>query len=284
MSCPQAAALLASARTSAEINGRPLVQTVVERWVARLATARRDRAGALVAIAQARLVLGGPSRQVQAQLAVDELRIFVELDPDHADVLIPQLPDEPTSRLLVARLAVIRREWATATRILERVAPVTVRDRVEWGTLCSLVHRERDVRRAHRHLIDVVTLAQPHRYLTTIIGGGSEIIDLLRSMPAAPPIMDYVDTLVRAAGTTAPAGTRTEVTAPGAGMLTSREIDVLRLLSSRLTSHEIAQALFISMNTLKSHLKSIYLKLGVNSRAEAVSVAGTRGLLHAEAS
>ena len=281
---PQAAVRLASARTSAEINGRPLVQTVVERWVARLATARRDRAGALAAIAQARIVLGGPSRRVQAQLAVDELRIFVELDPDHADALIPQLPDEPTSRLLLARLAVVRREWATATQILEGVEPMTVRDQVEWGTLCSLVHRERDLRRAHRHLADVVTLAMPHRYLTTITGGGSRMIELLRSMPADVPIKDYVDTLVRAADTTAPTPAGPEVTAAGGGLLTSREIDVLRLLSSRLTSHEIAQTLFISMNTLKSHLKSIYLKLGVNSRAQAVRVAGARGLLHAGAS
>ena len=278
---PQATVLLTSARTSAEINGRPLMQTIVERWIARLATARRDKAGALAAIAEARLVLGGPSQRVRAQLAVDELRILVELDPDHADVLVSQLPDEPTSRLLLARLAVVRRDWATATRILERVGPVTIRDQVEWGTLCSLVHRERDLRRAHRHLSDVVTLAGPHRYLTTIIGAGSGMIDLLRSLPAAGPIKDYVDTLVRAADATAPAAAVPEVTAAGGGMLTSREIDVLRLLSSRLTSHEIAQALFISMNTLKSHMKSIYHKLGVNSRAEAVSAAGTRGLLHA---
>ena len=107
------------------------------------------------------------------------------------------------------------------------------------------------------------------------------MIDLLRSLPAAGPIKDYVDTLVRAADTTAPTPAGPEVTAAGGGLLTSREIDVLRLLSSRLTSHEIAQALFISMNTLKSHMKSIYHKLGVNSRAEAVSAAGTRGLLHA---
>jgi LuxR family maltose regulon positive regulatory protein len=161
------------------------------------------------------------------------------------------------------------------------VGPISVRDQVEWGTLYCLVHRERDLRRAHRHLADVVTLAKPHRYLTTIIGGGSGMIDLLRSMPADVPIMDYVDSLVRAAEATAPAAAGPEVMAAGGGLLTSREIDVLRLLSSRLTSHEIAQTLFISVNTLKSHLKSIYLKLGVNSRAQAVHVASARGLLHA---
>jgi LuxR family maltose regulon positive regulatory protein len=238
----------------------------------------------LTAIAQARLVLGVPSQRVQAQLAVDELRILVALDPDHADVLIPGLPDEPTSRLLLARLAVVRRDWVTATQILEGVGPVTVRDQVEWGTLCSLVYRQRDLRRAHRHLADVVTLAKPHRYLTTIIGGGAGMVDLLRSTPAAAPIKDYVDTLVRAADATAPAAAGPEVMAAGGSMLTSREIDVLRLLSSRLTSHEIAQTLFISINTLKSHMKSIYVKLGVSSRAQAVRVASARGLLHAGAS
>ena len=55
----QSAALLASARNAAEINGRPIIHTIVERWIARLATARHDRAGALTALAEARLVLGG---------------------------------------------------------------------------------------------------------------------------------------------------------------------------------------------------------------------------------
>ena len=51
--------------------------------------------------------------------------------------------------------------------------------------------------------------------------------------------------------------------------LTDRERDVLRLLPSRLTTREIADELFISMNTLKFHLKVIYRKLGCSSRAEA---------------
>ena len=55
--------------------------------------------------------------------------------------------------------------------------------------------------------------------------------------------------------------------------LTDRERDVLRLLPSRLTLREIANELFISMNTLKFHLRVIYRKLGVNSRAEAVETA-----------
>jgi len=51
--------------------------------------------------------------------------------------------------------------------------------------------------------------------------------------------------------------------------LTPRERDVLRFLPSRLTLGEIADELYVSVNTLKFHLKVIYRKLGVNSRAEA---------------
>jgi len=48
---------------------------------------------------------------------------------------------------------------------------------------------------------------------------------------------------------------------------------VVRFLPSRLTLQEIANELYISMNTLKFHLKVIYRKLGVSSRAEAAEVA-----------
>ena len=47
---------------------------------------------------------------------------------------------------------------------------------------------------------------------------------------------------------------------------------VLRYLCSRLTYEEIAAALFVSLNTLKTHVKAVYRKLAVASRADAVSV------------
>jgi LuxR family maltose regulon positive regulatory protein len=55
--------------------------------------------------------------------------------------------------------------------------------------------------------------------------------------------------------------------------LTTREQEVLRLLPGRLNLNEIADELYISMNTLKFHLKVIYRKLGCSSRAEAADLA-----------
>ena len=61
--------------------------------------------------------------------------------------------------------------------------------------------------------------------------------------------------------------------------LTKRELDVLRLFRGDLSLRAIADELYISHNTAKGHTKSIYQKLGVSSRAEAVAAATRAGLL-----
>ena len=61
--------------------------------------------------------------------------------------------------------------------------------------------------------------------------------------------------------------------------LSEREQVVLSYLPSWVSSSEIAAELYISLNTLKSHLRSIYRKLGASSRREAVVQARSRGLL-----
>ena len=55
--------------------------------------------------------------------------------------------------------------------------------------------------------------------------------------------------------------------------LSTRELDTLKLIAEDLTNQEIADKLFISLNTVKTHLKNIYLKLEVNNRTKAVSKA-----------
>lgn len=61
--------------------------------------------------------------------------------------------------------------------------------------------------------------------------------------------------------------------------LTARELEVTRDLGAGLTREEIAKKQFISMNTLKFHLRSVYRKLGVKSRTSAVLEAERRGLI-----
>ena len=61
--------------------------------------------------------------------------------------------------------------------------------------------------------------------------------------------------------------------APGFWSLTEREREVMELLNRGLSRNEIAQAQSVSQNTVKTHLKNIYAKLGVHSRSEVLRIA-----------
>jgi len=61
--------------------------------------------------------------------------------------------------------------------------------------------------------------------------------------------------------------------------LSTREIDTLKLIANDLSNQEIADQLFISLNTVKTHLKNIFLKLHADSRSKAVAKAKEIGLL-----
>jgi LuxR family transcriptional regulator, maltose regulon positive regulatory protein len=63
------------------------------------------------------------------------------------------------------------------------------------------------------------------------------------------------------------------------GELTERELDVLRLLGGELSARQMAQSLYVAPSTVRTQIKSIYRKLGVSSRGEAVEEAHARGLI-----
>ena len=55
--------------------------------------------------------------------------------------------------------------------------------------------------------------------------------------------------------------------------LSARELDTLKLIAGDLSNQEIADKLFISLNTVKTHIKNIYLKLEADNRAKAIAKA-----------
>ena len=72
---------------------------------------------------------------------------------------------------------------------------------------------------------------------------------------------------------------RPEGAAPLAEALSESELRVLRYLPTNLTAPEIAAELFVSLNTIRTHLRNVYAKLGVHSRADAVKRGRELGLL-----
>jgi ATP/maltotriose-dependent transcriptional regulator MalT len=111
-----------------------------------------------------------------------------------------------------------------------------------------------------------VTLAEPEGYVRLFADEGPPMAALLRSLGRdghAP----YVRRLL-AATTTRP--DRSPSAQPLVEPLSDRELDVLRLLATELDGPDIARQLAVSLNTLRTHTKRIYAKLGVTSRRAAV--------------
>ena len=62
-------------------------------------------------------------------------------------------------------------------------------------------------------------------------------------------------------------------------LLSARELEILELMSEGLSNRQIANRLWVSVETVKSHLSAVYAKLGAESRAHAVAIAFRHGLL-----
>jgi LuxR family maltose regulon positive regulatory protein len=128
-----------------------------------------------------------------------------------------------------------------------------------------------DADEASRCVETAVAAATTHGMLQSVASEGREAVELVEhgAWRASP---DWLDRLRRRATDREPSfTTRIDLVEP----LTDRERDILRFLPSRLTIREIADERYVSVNTLKFHLKAIYRKLGVGSRAEAAEVART---------
>ncbi|MFC9583565.1 LuxR C-terminal-related transcriptional regulator [Streptomyces yangpuensis] len=128
-----------------------------------------------------------------------------------------------------------------------------------------------DTAEAHRRLAEAVELARPEGLRRPFAEGGPWVRRNLREAPR--PVPPRGSPVGRRAGTPA------EGPPPVVEALSARETDVLRQAARMLSTEEIAAELYVSANTVKTHLKSIYRKLGVTRRSDAVHRAQDIGLL-----
>jgi LuxR family maltose regulon positive regulatory protein len=145
--------------------------------------------------------------------------------------------------------------------------------------LQALGHQARgDTVAALAPLERALTLAEPEDYVRTFTDEGPPMSALLSSAAQRGIATAYVRRLLASSSETSPRP------AAAAGMvepLSDREQDVLRLLATDLGGPDIARELVLSLNTVRTHTKNIYTKLGVNNRRAAVRRATDLGLLHA---
>jgi LuxR family maltose regulon positive regulatory protein len=122
-----------------------------------------------------------------------------------------------------------------------------------------------------------LSLAEPGGFVRLFVDRGAPMAMLLRQAASRGTAPDYVRTLLDAFGVSQALPSRL---APAlVEPLSKRELEVLRLLATDQTSTEMAQELVLSVNTVRSHIKSIYSKLNVHSRYEALARAEELNLL-----
>jgi LuxR family transcriptional regulator, maltose regulon positive regulatory protein len=134
--------------------------------------------------------------------------------------------------------------------------------------------REREALAALRKALE---LGRPGGFIRPFVGNSTELLPLLRRTLGGLPD-DYLEKVIAQIEQ----GTLTDVTqkvSDRAGQLSVREREILAYLSSHRSLSDIANELYVSLNTVKSHVQALYRKLGAHTRSEAVANARARQLL-----
>ena len=185
------------------------------------------------------------------------------------------------ARVLLARYASARTGTSAddAARLLERLRTAAEAGErtgsvIEILVLQALVqHARGDLPGALGPLERALTLAEPEGYVRVFVGEGPPMVALLRAAAKRAR--------ATSAGSWTPAADGRPIAAAQGLVepLSERELEVLRLLATDLDGPAIARQLIVSLNTLRTHTRNIYAKLGVNSRRAAVRQAAELDLL-----
>ena len=259
------------------------------------ATAESDPAGAAASIARLRAARAPGDAALGALLAVLEAGVALAAgERERAGLVLAGdgAPDGPpgapaadaaglaaaAARLGRARLLLATGDdkgaLETVEHWLDGTDPsVTLRDQVS-ALLVAAVARRRlsQVTEAAEHIEQALLLAEPEGAYRVFLDGGPPVRSAMtvlvpptsRCAGFAGRVLERFDGQPPRLTTTAPSG--------AAGLpLTGSELAVLRFLPSHMTNQEIAEALFLSINTVKTHLRSAYRKLGVANRRQAIA-------------
>lgn len=135
-----------------------------------------------------------------------------------------------------------------------------------------------DSQNSQADYVKALELAEPEGFIGVFVEGGLPIAkalaDLVRRSHLGSVHQEYVERILGAfSGSHPPCeGYISAETRPAVltALLTSRELEVLRLMAKGLKYKEIAARLFISQNTVRFHIKAIYGKLDANNRTQAI--------------
>jgi LuxR family maltose regulon positive regulatory protein len=221
---------------------------------------------------------------VQIALAQDDTATAIrwaEQATEHAD----GSPFYPLLGLAQARLLLAQNQKTAAAEQLATQYETAVRAGWQFGVVEVRVLQALAAPTptgALAFLADALALAQPEGYVRTFVDKGEPMAALLREAASQGIAPDYVAKLLTAFHAAPQERGRPEPPPPAQPLiepLSERELQVLRLVAAGLSNRDIAEALYISVNTVKTHLQRIYGKLGVSSRTAAATKAQELNLL-----
>ena len=134
-------------------------------------------------------------------------------------------------------------------------------------------------------MTESLSLGEPGGFIRNFVDMGPQMADLLKRVIEKAVNADYAGEILKAFEDDKPVKVQDVPDSPSrppqplVEPLTNREIEILELLARRLQNKEIADKLFISPETVKSHLTNIYQKLNVRNRRHAVEKAKNLGIL-----
>jgi LuxR family transcriptional regulator, maltose regulon positive regulatory protein len=206
----------------------------------------------------------------------DDLSSIREFEHTTLAMVLPAQPRTQRAERPLDDAAQLLQRLLHAAEAAERTGSV-----IEILVLQGLVQQARgDAEAALAPLQRATTLAEPEGYVRVFVGHGRPMASLLGRLAQQGKPGDYVHRLVLACSEPASVSSGAVPTqGRPVDPLSEREMDVLRLLGSELSGPDIARELLVSLNTLRTHTKSIYAKLGVNSRRAAVRQAAQLRLL-----
>lgn len=136
---------------------------------------------------------------------------------------------------------------------------------------------------AARIIDEVLSLAQPEGYIRTFLDEGEPMVQLMTEADIRGLLPDYTGQLLAAFEAASPrpesVASRVSGSQPLIEPLSQRELEVLQLIAQGLSNREIGDRLFLALSTVKGHVQTIFGKLEVQRRTEAVARARELGLI-----
>ena len=213
----------------------------------------------------------------------DELEARLRLglgDQNGAAHVIEGLP-ENRRIVMSATIALAAGDPEVAARALSS-APAegaTIRSDLELRLLRASIAISRSSPQAPALVRQALTVAERHGFVQTVVDTAPQLVEHLIAdshlYSRTKQLTALITAGLRARKRTAPASRQGKTLDP----LTAGEMRVLEKLPEGLTYTEMASELYLSLNTVKTHLRHVYMKLGATSRSSAVKRATSLGIL-----